>query len=87
MSNESLLQFPCSFAIKAMGKSTIEFDMLVTDIINRHVEKLSQDQISTKKSKDGNYVSVTVTIQATGKDQLDAIYRELSAHPNVLMAL
>ncbi|MBM4207513.1 MAG: DUF493 domain-containing protein [Gammaproteobacteria bacterium] len=87
MSDESLLQFPCQFPIKVMGKSNLEFDLLVIDIIRRHVPELNERTVSTRPSKDGNYLAVTVTIQAQSKQQLDAIYQDLTGHPHVLMAL
>lgn len=87
MSDESLLQFPCQFPIKVMGKSNLEFDLLVIDIIRRHVPELNERTVSTRPSKDGNYLAVTVTIQAQSKRQLDAIYQDLTGHPHVLMAL
>lgn len=87
MSDETLLKFPCQFPIKAMGKSNLEFDLLVIDIIRRHAPDLHQQAITTRPSKDGNYLAVTVIIQATSKQQLDAIYQDLSDHPQVLMTL
>ncbi len=83
----SLLEFPCQFPIKAMGKADIEFDLLVIDIIREHVDDLSEKSIKTRPSKNGKYVSVTVTIEAKSQQQLDDIYHQLSAHPRVLMAL
>jgi putative lipoic acid-binding regulatory protein len=87
MSDETLLEFPCQFAIKAMGKTNIEFDLLVIDIVGRHVPDLNEQSVTTRSSKDANYLAVTVMIQATSKTQLDAIYQDLSDHPLVLMAL
>ena len=87
MSDETLLEFPCQFAIKAMGKNNLEFDLLVIDIVRRHVPDLYEQAVSARPSKDGNYLAVTVTIQASSKQQLDAIYQDLSDHPQVLMAL
>jgi putative lipoic acid-binding regulatory protein len=87
MSDETLLEFPCQFAIKAMGKTNIEFDLLVIDIVRRHVPDLHEQSVTTRSSKDANYLAVTVMIQATSKAQLDAIYQDLSDHPLVLMAL
>jgi uncharacterized protein len=86
MNDETLLEFPCQFAIKAMGKNTVEFDLLVIEIVRRHVPGREQT-VTTRPSKDGNYLAVTVLIQATSKQQLDAIYQDLSNHPLVLMAL
>ena len=86
MSEETLLEFPCPFAIKAMGKNNLQFDLLVVEIVRRHVPD-QEKAVTTRPSKDGNYLAVTVLIQATSKPQLDAIYQELSSHPQVLMAL
>ncbi|MEQ1559710.1 MAG: DUF493 domain-containing protein [Methyloglobulus sp.] len=87
MSDDTLLEFPCDFAIKAMGKSDLEFDLLVVEIVSRHAPDLNQNAVTTRPSKDGNYLAVTVKIQATSKAQLDAIYQDLTDHPHVLMAL
>jgi len=83
----SLFEFPCQFPIKAMGKAEIEFDLLVIDIIRQYVDELSTDAVKTRPSKNGKYLSVTVTIEATSQQQLDHIYQQLSDHPRVLMAL
>lgn len=87
MSEETLLEFPCQFPIKAMGKTNIELDMLVVEIVRRHVVDINESAVSTRPSKDGNYMAVTVIVEATSKQQLDAIYQDLTDHPHVLMAL
>lgn len=87
MSEETLLEFPCQFAIKAMGKTDVELDLLVIGIVRRHAPDFGENAVKTRPSKDGNYLAVTVTIEATSKQQLDAIYQDLSNHPHVLMAL
>lgn len=84
---ETLLEFPCQFAIKAMGKTHHELDLLVIEIVRRHVDEINEDTMTTRPSKDGNYLAVTVFIEATSKQQLDAIYQDLSDHPHILMAL
>lgn len=86
MSEETLLEFPCPFAIKAMGKNNLEFDLLVIEIVRRHVPE-DEKAVTSRPSKDGNYLAVTVLIEATSKQQLDAIYQDLTDHPQVLMAL
>ena len=82
-----LFEFPCQFPIKAMGKAEIEFDLLVIDIIRPYVDELSTNAVKTRPSKNGKYLSVTVTIEAKSQQQLDDIYQQLSDHPRVLMAL
>ncbi|MGH8581808.1 MAG: YbeD family protein [Gammaproteobacteria bacterium] len=84
---EDLLSFPCPFAIKAMGIAGEDFDGLVAGIIRRHAPNLGEAAVATRFSRGGKYVSVTVTILAESRAQLDAIYRDLSAHERVYMAL
>lgn len=84
---ESLLEFPCQFAIKAMGKSSDSFDAIVVEIVRRHVQDIREGAVTTRPSKAGTYISVTVMIEATSRAQLDAIYQGLTDHPEVLMAL
>ncbi len=84
---ESLLEFPCQFAIKAMGKSRDDFDAVVVEIVRRHVEDIREGAVSCRPSRAGTYISVTVMIEATSREQLDAIYQGLTDHPDVLMAL
>jgi hypothetical protein len=84
---ESLLEFPCQFAIKAMGKSSDDFDAIVVDIVRRHVSDIREGAVTSRPSRAGTYISVTVMIEATSREQLDAIYQGLSDHPDVLVAL
>ena len=84
---ESPLQFPCTFPIKALGKTTPELDILIVEIIRSHVKDISEGAIKTRPSKNGNYLSVTITITATSQEQLDAIYQDLTDCPAVIMAL
>ncbi len=86
MSEETLLEFPCQFPIKAMGKTGLELDLLVVEIVRRHAS-INEGAVTTRPSKDGNYIAVTVIIEASSKQQLDAIYQDLSDHPHILMAL
>lgn len=87
MSEESLLTFPCSFAIKAMGKSGPELDLVVVEIVRRHSPNLGEGAVSSRPSKGGNYTAITVTIEAHSRQQLDAIYMDLNSSPHILMTL
>lgn len=82
----SLLSFPCDFPIKAMGEAE-GFDLLVVELVRRHAPDLRENAVQVRPSRNGRYVSVTVTIQAESQAQLDAIYQELSVCEAVLMAL
>lgn len=84
---ETLLEFPCRFPIKAMGRSGTELKSTVLEIVSRHAELSDEEAVRENNSRAGNFVSVTVVIEATSKDQLDAIYMELTDCESVLMAL
>ncbi|MGR9086881.1 MAG: HP0495 family protein [Gammaproteobacteria bacterium] len=87
MSEETLLEFPCQFAIKAMGKTSPELDLMVVEIIRRHSPGITEGAVTSRPSKGGNYTSVTVMIEAQSRQQLDNIYMDLSSHPHILMVL
>lgn len=87
MSQQSPIDFPCLFPIKAMGLSADDFDALVVSIVSRHGATIAEGAVSSRPSSNGKYLSVTVTITAENQQQLDAIYRDLTAHERVLMAL
>jgi putative lipoic acid-binding regulatory protein len=87
MSEETLLEFPCRFAIKAMGKTTPELDITVVEIVRRHSPDITEGAVTSRPSKGGNYTAVTVIIEAHSKQQLDNIYLDLSSHPLILMVL
>jgi putative lipoic acid-binding regulatory protein len=84
---ESLLEFPCDFPIKAMGLAVEGFELQVTELVRRHAPDLGADAVRTRPSQGGKYLAVTITVRATSRAQLDAIYQELSACETVLMAL
>jgi putative lipoic acid-binding regulatory protein len=83
---ETLMEFPCSFPIKAMGKATDDFDVLIVEIVRKHYPDLAEGAVKTRPSREGKYISVTVTIEAQSREQLDNIYLDLTAHERVLMA-
>lgn len=87
-SNEKpLLEFPCQFPIKAMGLAQDDFESLVASLVRQHAPDITETDISSRPSKEGKYISITVTVTATSREQLDAIYYELNASEHVLMTL
>lgn len=84
---ESLLTFPTEFPVKATGRATADFETRVIEIVRRHAPDLDTGAVTRRASQGGKYLAITVTIQATSREQLDAIYRELTASPEVLWAL
>ena len=84
---ETLLEFPCEFPIKIMGKASDELKELVVEVVKKHAPDFDPDTLAIKESKEGKFHSITATISAESKQQLDAIYQELTSNKLVLMAL
>ena len=84
---ETIMEFPCQFPIKVMGKAEDGFDILVVAIVRKHVADISENAVKSRLSQEGKYISITVNIEAESKQQLDNIYLELTAHEKVLWAL
>ncbi len=85
--NEDILEFPCDWPIKAFGPGNEAFELAVVAIVRRHVQDLSENAVSTRPSRTGKFSAVTVTIRAHSRAQLETIYTELRAHPDVVMVL
>ncbi|WP_338846960.1 DUF493 domain-containing protein [Massilia sp. W12] len=84
---ESLIEFPCDFPLKVMGPNRPEF---VTDILQRvqqHDPQFTQDKIAIRLSSKGTYQSLTLTVHATDRAQLDAIYLAVTSHPDAKWTL
>jgi putative lipoic acid-binding regulatory protein len=75
----SALEFPTAFPIKAMGRRTDDFAQAIVDVVLRHAPDFDPATLEMRASREGNYLSVTATITATSREQLDALYRELVA--------
>ena len=84
---ESIIKFPCDFTIKIMGKTQSDFEKVALAIIKKHFPQMDASRIQKKLSKDNNYLSLSITVFATSKMQLDALYLELSSTKEILMVL
>jgi hypothetical protein len=84
---EGLLEFPCRFEIKAIGRQSREFEGQISTIVNRHLSGAPISGTRARCSRQGRYVSVTCVIHAASREQLDAIYLDLNSEPEVLMTL
>jgi uncharacterized protein len=82
-----LLNFPCRFTIKVLGRCSADFDSLVFKLVRSHAPDLGEGALSYRLSRQGRYIAVTVTITAVSRSKLDAIYHDLCAHDRILMAL
>ena len=86
-SPEALLVFPCTFPVKIMGLTNDALAQSVLDVVLRHAPDYDAACMEMRASSGGKYVSLTCTINATSRSQLDALYRELTGHPLVKVVL
>ncbi len=84
---ESLLAFPCDFPIKVMGRTQKGFAQAVVEIVKRHAPDFDPAALEMRSSREGHYLSLTLTVKAESREQLDDLYRELCDHPMVTMVL
>jgi putative lipoic acid-binding regulatory protein len=84
---DDLLNFPCEFPLKVMGLVADDFEKLVMEIMQRHCNDLKEGAVATRTSRGGKYMSLTITITAKNRAQLDGLYMELSQHERVVMVL
>lgn len=84
---ESLLSFPCDFPIKIVGRREGRFAQSVMEVVLRHAPDFQPASMEMRASREGKYISVTCTVRAVSREQLDALYRDLCDHPSVVMVL
>jgi putative lipoic acid-binding regulatory protein len=81
------IEFPCKYPIKVLGEAHPNLNQHVIAVMNRHAPTITESDLSAKNSSKGKWQSITVTIIATGKPQLDEIFADLKTSSRVKMVL
>lgn len=84
---ESLLAFPCDFPIKVMGLRQHGFAQAILEVVKLHSPDYDPATVEMRSSREGKYLSLTITVKATSQEQLDNLYRDLCDHHMVSMVL
>jgi putative lipoic acid-binding regulatory protein len=87
MTEATLFEFPCDFPLKVLGRRSDDFRSIVLGIVQKHAGAIDAGAIEERPSRDGNYLSLTCTFAAQSREQLDALYRELTSCERVLVVL
>ena len=87
MSDDSLLTFPCDLPVKVLGRNATAFRAAAADIVRGHCAERDQPRMAEQLSRHGRFVSLTFTIHAHSRSQVDALYEDLTASEDVLMVL
>ena len=83
----TLIEYPCDFPIKVLGRTQAGFAQAVLEIVRAYAPDFDGAAMEMRTSKKGKYLSVTCVIRATSRQQLDDLYRSLCDHPMVVMVL
>ena len=84
---DSLIEYPCDFPIKVFGEARPDFAQAIAIVVQKHAPDFDSASIEMRNSSTAKYISLTCTIRATSREQLDNLYRDLSSHPMVKMVL
>lgn len=85
--NPPKIEYPCEYPIKVMGYAGDDFEAVVLEVMRRHAGDIDDSQVKQRNSGKGTFVSITVTIIATGKEQIELIFADLKATGRVKMVL
>ncbi|MEW5881851.1 MAG: DUF493 family protein [Pseudomonadota bacterium] len=83
----SPLQFPTDFPIKVIGRRVDGFAQAIVAVVIEHAPDFDPATLEMRASRAGNYLSLTATVRATSREQLDDLYRALTSHPLVKVVL
>lgn len=84
---DSLIEYPCDFPIKVFGEAKPGFAQAIATVVQVHAPDFDAATIEMRSSSNAKYISLTCTIRATSREQLDNLYRDLTSHPMVKMVL
>jgi len=84
---ESLIQYPTDFPIKVVGINQEGFETQIAQVLRNHAPDFDVTSIQVRESRAGKYLSISATITAHSRSQLDALYMELTRHPMVRVVL
>ena len=83
----SPLSFPCAFPLKVMGRTQDGFAQSIVGVVRKHAPDFDAATLEMRASRAGKYLSLTVNVNATSREQIDGLYRDLSSHPMVALVL
>ena len=83
----SLIEYPCEFPIKIFGRQQAGFAQAVLEVVTRHDPGFVAASMEMRASRNARYISLTCTVHAISREQLDALYQDLCDHPLIVMVL
>lgn len=84
---ESLIEYPCEFPIKVMGRAHPDFAQTLTEVVLQFDPQFDPASVEMRPSSSGNYMGLTFRVNATSREQLDNLYQALHGHAMVSVVL
>ena len=84
---EEIFNFPCDYSFKIFGKKCDELQDEVCAVVQKDSDEIHPKNIIVKESSKGGYISITVKIIATSKEQIDKINAKLHNHSLIAYVL
>jgi uncharacterized protein len=81
---EPLLKFPCDLPVKVFGRNKQGFRDAALAIVRAHYDEW---RLAEQESRQGSYLSITITVRAESRAQVDAMYQDLVASDEILMVI
>jgi len=85
--DKSLIEYPSDFPIKVMGPTHVDFAATIVAVVQKHDPEFHEGKLEARPSAKGNYTGLTVIVRAISREQLDALYAELTDHPMVKIVM
>lgn len=73
------IEFPCDYPIKVIGDHSEDFALTVTRVVQRFDPAFDPANLSAQPSRNGRFISVRITLRATGEEQLKELFAALKA--------
>jgi putative lipoic acid-binding regulatory protein len=87
MSGEDLVAFPCELPIKVVGRNDAAFRGIANSIVRKHYTDIKASRVREQPSRNGAYVSLTFVVHAQSREEVDALYRDLTSTDEIVMVL
>lgn len=81
------MTFPCDFQIKIIGNNSKSFVSDILTITRKHFPDTADESIQKQSSKHSNYLAISIMLHVKDQATLDALYREVTKHPDIKMVL
>ncbi len=82
-----LIDYPSQFSLKVFGNQSVDFEDIVLALIKAHSSQTEHFEVSSRASKAGKYIALTIKFTVQNQKQLENIYQDLHECEHVVMSL